>query len=505
MSKTACLWVRVSSEPQSHGYTPAEYERRAVAAAKSLKLDVVRVFSITESAKVSEERRNFKEMVEFIKANKIAFLVAEDIDRITRHYRDTYIIQELIDAHGLNIHFVATGRTINRDSPPQDHFVFSIMANWAQMDNRLRGKRTRLGMEGKVNEGGLPCMAPVGYLNVADKTDPDGKRRTVIIDPARAPRVKTAFELYNTGEYSLMSLLAEMTRRGLRTKETSRKPNSPLTKHALEKTLKNPFYYGEFKWGGKVWKGSHEPIISRTLFESVQEKLHRKFDSAKGMTKRWAAFRGLFRCGYCGATLTPEVHKGMTYYRCTYNKPYKGKCPQGYFREDKLMKMVEDQINDLYVDKALVGLIRRELAKDQLKQDAYEKKELQRLEVRRAKIQNILRVALELKADEKITTEEFDAEAQRYRAEKAGLDMAVERLKTTNVQATKETVNLIKLMTGFKDVYCSQPLKVKAEVLKVMVKGGRVKNGELFINWVEPFSYLFEMNELFQKSGVWGE
>jgi DNA invertase Pin-like site-specific DNA recombinase len=501
----AVLWVRVSSEPQSHGYTPAEYERRAVAAARNLGLDVARIFSVTESAKTSEERKYFREMVEFAKANKIDFIIAEDIDRITRNYKDTYVIQELIDAHGLNVHFVATGRTINRDSPPQDHFVFAIMAGWAQLDNRQRGIKTRTGMEGKVKQGGLPCLAPVGYLNVADPSDPTGKRRTVAVDPARASLVRKAFELYNTGEYSIASLLAEMTRRGLRTKGTSRKPNSPLSKHALEKTLKNPFYVGEFQWSGKVWKGSHEPIVSRTLFESVQQKLRRKFDSGKGMTKHFAAFRGLFQCGYCGAILTPEVHKGATYYRCTYNKPYNGKCPQGYFREKDLAQMIEDQIGDLYVDKTLIGLVRRELAKDQLDRNALEQKELKRLETRRAKVQGIFQAALELKAEGKITAKELDSELQHYRDEKAGLELAIENLKTVNVQCAKEAVNLLKLMSGFKKTYCAQPLAVKAEILKVMVKGGRVRNGELFINWAEPFNYLFDMNELFQKSGVWGE
>jgi hypothetical protein len=213
-------------------------------------------------------------------------------------------------------------------------------------------------------------MAPIGYLNVADPNDQEGRQRTVVVDPIRAPLVRTAFEFYNTGEYSIISLLAEMTKRGLRNKSTSRKPNAVLTKHAVERMLKNTFYYGEFQWSGQIWKGKHAPIISQTLFESVQGKLRRKFDSAKTKAKKPAAFRGLFSCGYCGSTLTSECHKNITYYRCTHNKPYKGKCPQRFFREDVLDKMIEAEIGNLHVDKPLIGLIRRELAKDQLDQSA---------------------------------------------------------------------------------------------------------------------------------------
>ncbi len=32
-----------------------------------------------------------------------------------------------------------------------------------------------------------------------------------------------------------------------------------------------------------------------------------------------------------------------------------------------------------------------------------------------------------------------------------------------------------------------------------------MREGELFINWNEPFSCLFKTNEVFQKKGVWGE
>ncbi len=203
--------------------------------------------------------------------------------------------------------------------------------------------------------------------------------------------------------------------------------------------------------------------------------------------------------------MTAEVHKGTTYYRCTYNKPYDGKCPQGFFREQDLDRMVAGEVGDLYFDRALVGLVRRELVRGQLDRDEAEARELRRLETRRAKVDGILHAAIELKAEGKITGEECEAEIRRYRAEKSVLDAASEGLKATNVQCAKEAVSLLKLMSGFKETYAAQPLEVKAEILKVIVRGGRVKGGKLQVTWEEPFDQLFEMSRLFQKSGVWGE
>ena len=37
--------------------------------------------------------------------------------------------------------------------------------------------------------------------------------------------------------------------------------------------LTNPIFYGEFDWGGRHFTGSHEPLVSRALWDRVQEVL----------------------------------------------------------------------------------------------------------------------------------------------------------------------------------------------------------------------------------------
>jgi len=61
------------------------------------------------------------------------------------------------------------------------------LANVAYLDNMQRGEKTRSGMQQKVLKGGFPGMAPIGYVNVPDKSDPEGRRRTVDLDRTRAP------------------------------------------------------------------------------------------------------------------------------------------------------------------------------------------------------------------------------------------------------------------------------------------------------------------------------
>jgi hypothetical protein len=118
------------------------------------------------------------------------------------------------------------------------------------------------------------------------------------------------FELYASGEYSLLTLIPEMERRGL----TSAR-GKPVSKTGIEKMLRNPFYVGLMKTrSGAIYQGRHEPLISVVLFERATDvRLGR--DNKKS-TKHNHLYRGLFKCGACSGGMIPELQKGHVYYRC---------------------------------------------------------------------------------------------------------------------------------------------------------------------------------------------
>jgi hypothetical protein len=41
--------------------------------------------------------------------------------------------------------------------------------------------------------------------------------------------------------------------------------------------LRNPFYYGAFKFNGELYEGKHEPAIAKKLFDKVQEVMSEKY------------------------------------------------------------------------------------------------------------------------------------------------------------------------------------------------------------------------------------
>jgi site-specific DNA recombinase len=138
--------------------------------------------------------------------------------------------------------------------------------------------------------------------------------------------VRRAFELYATGNYGLDSLGEELERMGLRNRQGGR-----VTRSGVSVMLNNPFYIGLIvhKMGGAVYKGVHEPLIGKHLFDRVQALLSGK--TQKRANRNQFRNRRMFRCAECGYSLIGELQKGHVYYRC-----HTKTCPMTGVREEVL-------------------------------------------------------------------------------------------------------------------------------------------------------------------------
>src|SRR5207249_4320875 len=94
-----------------------------------------------------------------------------------------------------------------------------------------------------------------------------------------------------------------------------------VDKNRISMLLTNPFYMGivRLKRTGEVFPGVHQALVSRALFERVQDIL-------TGRTRRRGflhdfLFRQLLVCAVCERSLTGERQKGHVYYRCHGRHP----------------------------------------------------------------------------------------------------------------------------------------------------------------------------------------
>ena len=311
MSTKAIIFCRVSSKEQEEtGYSlDAQYKLLAQYADKR-GFVVVKTFKVSESASGKQARTMFYEMLAFVQKHDINAICVEKIDRLTRNLKDAAIVNEWVQENdGHELHFVKENAIINKSTRAHENFVWDMKVAIARFYTNNLSEEVRKGQREKLAQGWLPTKPPLGYTGTGDKG-----YRTHIIDTERAPLVRRMFELYSTGNYSVDVLVGEMYRAGLRNRAGKKLGRARM--HAL---LTDPFYHGTLRWRGEFYAGKQEPLISRMLFDSVQQRLKGKMGSSQ-QRKHLPVFKGKIRCGECAGTITWEIQKTHWYGHCNHYK-----------------------------------------------------------------------------------------------------------------------------------------------------------------------------------------
>ena len=184
-------------------------------------------------------------------------------------------------------------------------------------------------------------MAPIGYLNKLDDN-------TIIPDPERFHLVRKLWDIVLEGWPAEEARQVLNDDFGFLTVKRKRSGGRPLSRSAVYKMLRNPFYYGmiERRNDGELMKiqGVHEPMISEEEFWRVQKQMGRPIP--RPQVKNFA-YTGLIRCAECDAMWTAyekvkKSGKRYVYYRCT-RKNRKTDCTQKQLTEN----IFEVQVHDI--------------------------------------------------------------------------------------------------------------------------------------------------------------
>ena len=107
-----------------------------------------------------------------------------------------------------------------------------------------------------------------------------------------------------------------------------------------QKLLKNPIYTGLMLYNGEIHEGKHEPIITKKLFDSVQEVMSRKSKPHSKGLKPYI-YRGFFRWENVDVSLPPNNKKVITI--CVVLNG-KNPCSQKYVREELITSQIQEEI-----------------------------------------------------------------------------------------------------------------------------------------------------------------
>ena len=397
------LYARKSTEEDDRQVLSIEaqlVELQEYAAKEKLEI----VASLCEAKTAKEPGRiKFGEMLSLLEKGRADGIIAWHPDRLARNSVDG----------GKIIHFVDRGLICSLKFPtfwfeptPQGLFMLNIAFGQSKyfVDN-LR-ENVKRGLRQKIRNGVWPGWAPVGYLN-------NPKTRGVDIDHEKSRLIKKVFELYATGSYPLHSLANWCVKHNLRGNK-----NNKVSISSLQKILQNIFYIGLMKFKGEIFEGTHEPLISKKLFDKCREVMTKR-GKKKDIRKHHFAFLGLLKCVSCGCSITAEIQKGHHYYHCTKKKrPCQEK---HYVREETLTEQITSFLQKVSLSSQDTEKVLAELQKDESRAKGKAKTTVQNLKIELAEIEAKLEKLLDAYLGEVISAEDYKLKKERLLTRKVEL------------------------------------------------------------------------------------
>jgi site-specific DNA recombinase len=465
--KAAVLYARVSSKDQEReGFSiPAQLKfNREYAQRNGLQID--REFVDVETAKKAG-RKQFGEMVRYLENTpNCRVVIAEKTDRLYRNLRDCLTLEDL----DIEIHLPKEAQVISKDARSQTKLMhgFHILMARNYIEN-LR-EEVEKGMREKAEQGIYPSRPPVGYRN-------NKAEHTIEVDPGKAPLARRMFELYATGNYSLSQLrLALMEEFGQR-----------LAKGYLDRLLKNPFYVGSFLWHGKVYRGSHTPLVNREQFDRVQTVFQRR--NKPKYRKHAFAFQGLLTCAYDQCAVTAEIKKQKyTYYRCT---GYRGPCDLPYMREEVLGARLGKIMKDIFIPGSVLAQLESSLLNDQSRQETIQCEQRNRLQNRLSALRSRLDQSYLDKLDGKISEDFWARKSEEWRAEEQRICAEMISWERPKQDVLLDGARILELAHKAHSLYFKQTPEEQAKLLKLVVSNCSIDAINLYPTYRKPFDLIF--------------
>jgi site-specific DNA recombinase len=483
---------RVSSKEQEEtGYSLDAQEKLLTEYSEKKGLEVAKIFKISESASGKQIRKLFNEVFQYAIKNSIDVVCCEKIDRLTRNPKDAAMVQDWIDeSDNREVHFLKESFVLNKNTKAHESLVWDMKVAIARFYTNNLSEEVRKGQKEKIAQGWLPTKPPLGYKTTGDKG-----HKIHIIDETKAPFIRKMFELYSTGNYSVKALVEVMYKEGLRNR-TEKK----VGKSRMYDLLSDPFYCGGMHWKGELHKGLQEPLISKELFNTVQQKLNRK--AGIQFKKHLPVFKAKMTCSECGGTVTWEIQKEHWYGHCNHYKA----CSQRVWRRQEA---VEDALFPLFDKVAprterVLRILEKAIKESHATEIDYHTTVFNQLTREYETAQKRLEAIYEDKIDQKITSEFYEKKFKEYTVMKELALQALSELEEGSTKYYQAGYAIHELAAHAADIYKSPKATVEQKrlLLSKIFSNLELEPDNIRPNYTLAFQFLLEwmpkLNDTFE-------
>lgn len=452
--KRAAILLRVSSRGQVEtDYDPEglslpaqrqECERKAAAVGADPVLEYIEP-GVSGGDLV--KRKVFRQMIADIRERgDIDFVIVWSVSRWARNQEDHWTARGLINRAGAKL--IAVKEPIGEDT---SHGVMleGVMAAVAASRRIEIAEDVKQGVRRKIEVGGFPGYAPLGYRNVREPLPHGGEVRTIHVDCERAEIIRWGFETYATGLYSVNDMVTLLAARGLRTRATRRYASRRLEHSSVYALLSNPFYIGRFVYNGKEHKGRHDAIVSEELFDQVQAILKAHNKSGERDRQHPHHLKGTIFCNDCGHRQVYSRHKGnggtYEYFLCPLNQ--RRDCSNGYHRVDEVEAKIEQHYKTIAISPGTRDRIAAHIERHFAMHAATSQRELDRCNALLADLKDQERKLLARDYKTGVSDELYSEEVERMKRERLDAQAIIARLTIRHEALTEFLALVLKLAT----------------------------------------------------------
>jgi site-specific DNA recombinase len=278
--KSVGIWIRVSTEDQARGESPAHHLERARAYAKAKDWNVKEVYDLAGvSGKSVKEHPEAKRMLADVKRGHVTGLIFSKLARLSRN--KTELEEFAAQFRCYEADMISLQESIDTSTPSGRLFftIVAAMAHWEREEiaDRQQASVTTRAKLGKSING----RAPYGY---------HWKDRKLIPHPEEAPVRRKAYELFL--EHRRKGTVAKLLNAaGYRTRDKKVWRDTQITRILVETSAKGIYFFNRVKKHGH-WKNvvkpesewgkvECDPIVPPSLWEQVNQIIEEQFKTWK--------------------------------------------------------------------------------------------------------------------------------------------------------------------------------------------------------------------------------